>query len=122
MAQYRKGRISEEVKREISDIIQRELKDPRLDLVSIVNVDVAGDLKTAKVYVSSLKGAEATASSVEGLRSAAGFIRSELSRRLKTRTVPELTFIADDSIEHGIRISKILSEVSTGNDTAKVEE
>ena len=110
MAQYRKNRLSHDMKKEISEIIQNDMKDPRLGFISIMAVDVAGDLAVAKVYVSHLGSEENLKESMEALKSGAGFIRRQLSKRFQTRTVPELIFIADDSIEHGMKISKILDE------------
>jgi ribosome-binding factor A len=104
-------RISEEMKREISSLISSELKDPRLSgLISVISVDAAQDLKTAKVYVSVL-GSESDRTSVMiALRSASGFIRREIGRRMKIRLTPELTFIPDTSIEHGVYISKLIDD------------
>ncbi len=109
MAKYRKRRIAEELKKEISDII-RHMKDSRLALVSVLDVRVDSELSLAKVYVSHYDGGEGGDQTLEALRGAAGHIRSELARRLKTRTVPELRFVDDHSIEAGFKITEILSE------------
>ncbi|HPD00249.1 MAG TPA: 30S ribosome-binding factor RbfA [Acetivibrio sp.] len=107
------ARISEEIKREISNIIQNELKDPRLStLISITYVNVTKDLRYAKVYVSILGNDEEKNSSLEGLRSAAGFIRREIGHRVQLRYTPEIHFELDNSIEKGAYITKLISETS----------
>ncbi len=111
MAGYKIGRNSEDIRRELADIM-RSLKDPRITgLLSIVRVDLSGDMSHAKVYVSSMDGIEAAREAVKGLQHASGFIRRELNNRLKLRTSPELKFIADNSIEHGAEISRMLKEL-----------
>lgn len=104
-------RISEEVKKEISNIIQNELKDPRLpSLVSIITCEVTKDLGHAKVFVSVLGNEEEKKNAIKALKSAAGFIRRELGHRVKLRAVPEIHFELDTSIEHGMYINKLLDE------------
>ncbi len=111
MTKYRKNRLSTEMKREIADIIQNQLKDPRLGLASVTGVEVSGDLAHANVYFSCLGGQEQRAETGAVLGKSAGFIRSQLAARLNTRTVPELHFQPDTSIEYGMKIEKILAEV-----------
>ena len=112
MASYKIGRLSEDIKRELSAML-RELKDPRISkLLSIVRVEVSGDLSHCKVNVSAIEGFEKTKESVEGLTSASGFIRRELTNRLHLRKCPEMKFIADDSIEHSAQISKLIKDVT----------
>ena len=110
MANYRKGRINDEVKKELSYIL-REVKDPRLNeaFISITSVEVSGDLKFAKVYYSALMGDKKEIA--KGLKSCAGFIRREIARRLNLRMTPEFTFYEDHSIEHGAHISKLLNQI-----------
>ena len=110
MAKYRRDRINDEVKKELSMIL-REVKDPRLAnaFISITAVDVTGDLKFAKVYYSAMQGDKKEVAA--GLRSSAGFIRREVARRLNLRMTPEFTFVADHSIEHGAHISKLLNSI-----------
>ncbi|ATW24206.1 30S ribosome-binding factor RbfA [Candidatus Formimonas warabiya] len=111
MVQYRSGRLSEEFKKEISDVIKNHVKDPRVGFVSVVFVDVSGDLRHAKVFVSVL-GSEATVKdTMAALKSASGFIRREIAHRIQLRYTPEITFVYDDSIAHGAKISKILADV-----------
>lgn len=111
MANFKNSRMAEDIKREMTAIL-RELKDPRIDkLLTVVRADLSGDMSSCKIYVSSLGGIEKTKESVKGLKSAAGFIRRELFRRLEMRKSPELTFIADTSIERGAEISRKLNEL-----------
>lgn len=110
-------RISEEVRKEISNIVQNELKDPRLPtMVSIIAVDITKDLRYAKVYVSVLGNDEEKKNAMSALKSAAGFIRREIGHRVQIRYTPEIHFELDQSIEHGIYINKLIS------DTVKHEE
>lgn len=108
MPSYKISRTSEDIKRELSDIM-RSVKDPRVTgLLSIVKVDLSGDMSQCKVYISSMDGMEKAKEAVEGLRSASGFIRRELGSRVRMRLTPELVFIADDGIAHSAEINKIL--------------
>lgn len=107
MAQYRNRQLAEELKREIADIV-RQMKDPRLQMVSVLAVQVDNELDKAKVFVSHFTQ-ENTDDSIAALKKAAGYIRSELAKRLKTRTVPELVFVDDHSIEAGFKITELLS-------------
>ena len=110
MANYRKGRINDEVKKELS-LVLREIKDPRIKdaFISITSVDVSGDLKFAKVYYSAMMGDKKEVAN--GLKSSAGFIRREIARRLNLRMTPEFSFFEDHSIEHGAHISKLLNQI-----------
>lgn len=112
MSKYRLDRISEEIKKEVSEIIRNELKDPRISsLCSIVSVDTTPDLKISKVYISILGDEHQKQESIKGLKNAAGFIRKELGNRLNLRYTPELVFEIDKSIEHGAHISKLLNDI-----------
>ena len=111
MGGSRTDRINEEVKRELSAII-RGLKDPRISgMTSVVAVDVSKDMRWCKVYVSVMGGDDRRKGTVEGLKSAAGFIRREIGERLALRFTPEMLFTLDDSIEHGARINDILGKL-----------
>ncbi len=114
MAGYRVGRVSEDIKREIVAII-RELKDPRVrdKFLTVVRVDVSSDLSYAKVYVSSMSGIEDAKEAVKGLTSATGLIRREVGSKLRLRKTPELKFIADDSVQHGMEIFKKIESTVT---------
>ena len=109
MAGYKINRITSDIKIALSDIL-REVKDPRVSkLLSIVKVDVSGDMSYATIYVSAIEGSDKTEESVKALnKSASGFLRRELGNRLKLRKVPELKFVADNSIENSAKISKII--------------
>ncbi len=107
----RTNRISEEVRREISEIVQNELKDPRLSrMTSIISVNVTRDLRYAKVYVSVLGSEEEKKNTINGLKSAAGFIRREIGQRIQLRYTPELQFELDNSIERGVYLSKLIDK------------
>lgn len=112
MAGHKIGRITEDVKRELSAIL-REVKDPRIRncFLSIVRVEVTNDLSYCTVYVSTMEGMERTKTAVTGLKSASGYIRRELGKSLSLRHVPELIFKATDSIEYGAHISKVLHDL-----------
>ncbi|MEG2073719.1 MAG: 30S ribosome-binding factor RbfA [Angelakisella sp.] len=111
MANFKLQRQNEDIHRELTDIL-RSVKDPRVDpLISIVQVDLSGDQSYCKVYVSSMQGLEKAKETVVGLKSAAGFIRHELSMRVEMRHTPELKFIADDSIAHSAEIAKKLNDI-----------
>ena len=109
-------RINNEVQRELSSII-RDVKDPRIHpLTSIVSVNVATDLKTCKVYVSVMSSDDDRESTMEGLKSASGFIRRELAHRLNLRNTPELHFINDTSIEDAMAMMRKIDEVTHKNE------
>ena len=104
-------RINQEVMKELSVLIRTELKDPRIDpMTSIVAVEVAPDLKTAKIYVSVLGDEQAQRDTVKGLKSAAPFLRGKLAHSLNLRNTPELFFTVDQSIEYGVRMSKLIDD------------
>lgn len=105
-------RINEEVRRQLQEIIMRQLKDPRIDpMTSITKVEVAPDLKTCKAYVSVLGGTETLDETVKGLSSAEGYVRRELARSVNLRNTPQIRFIPDDSIAYGVGMSRIIDEV-----------
>lgn len=109
--QNRLGRIEEEYKRELSEIINYKLKNPNVTgLVSVTKVKVTNDLKYAKVYVSILN-AKNLKDTLAGLKKSSGFIRSELARKVNLRNTPEIIFELDDSLEYGAKIDSILKEI-----------
>ena len=116
MSGKRSIKVAGLLKCEISDIIQTQLKDPLVGFITITDVVMSDDLKIAKVYFSTLGVAEAQAEALEGLRSASGWLRRELGRRLRLRNTPELIFHYDHSLEHGEHISSILDELGFGDD------
>lgn len=106
-------RINGEVLRELADIIRGEIKDPRINpMTSVVAVEVAPDLKTCKAYISVLGDGQSQKDTLAGLRSAEGYIRRELAHRINLRNTPEITFVLDQSIEYGVRMSKMIDEVT----------
>lgn len=111
MARIRAVRVGEQVKKELSYLLQHELKDPRIGFVTVTSVEMSRDLEHAKVYVSVMGDEEQKKRTLEGLEKAKGFLRSEVGRRLGIRRTPELVFKIDQSIEHGQHISKLLEEV-----------
>lgn len=105
-------RVNGEVQRELAEIIRGEIKDPRISpLTSVVAVEVAPDLKTCKAYISVLGNEKALQDTLAGLKSAAGFVRTRLAKNLNLRNTPEITFIMDQSIEYGVKMSAKIDEV-----------
>ena len=115
---HKQGRLNEEVRRALSQIIT-EVKDPRIPAMpTIVNVKVAGDLSHATVFISFLDSYNETEVR-RGLKAASGFIRKRLGEVLSLRAVPELSFVLDDSMEHGAKIDRILREIGAGEPEGK---
>ena len=105
-------RINEEIRHELSNIISRDLKDPRINhMTSILRVETTSDLKHCNIYASILGDDESIENTQKGLKSSTGYIRNELAKRLNLRNTPELHFIIDHSIEYGINMSKLIDEV-----------
>ncbi len=105
-------RINGEVQRTLAEIIRGEIKDPRISpWTSVVAVEVAPDLKSCKAWISVLGDGEAREATLEGLRSAEGFIRTRLARTVNLRNTPEITFVMDNSIEYGVNMSRRIDEV-----------
>jgi ribosome-binding factor A len=104
----RSARIGDEVQRELMQLLREEVKDPRVGKVTVTHVEVTADLSHAKVLVTDLAGREHAADTVAALGRAAGFLRSELAHRLSLYTVPQLTFVYDDSIESGLELSRLI--------------
>ena len=117
-------RVNNEVLRELSNIIRSEIKDPRINpMTSVVAVDVAPDLKTCKAYISVLGDEKSQQDTIAGLKSAEGYIRRQLARTVNLRNTPEIRFILDQSIEYGVRMSKLIDEVNANiSDDADGEE
>ena len=110
----RAARIADQIQRDLSDLIRKELKDPRVGLVTITAVEVTRDLSHAKVYITSLTGAESTDRSIQALQHAAGFLRTQLSHTLKVRSIPQLHFVYDASVERGARLSQLIDQAVAG--------
>ncbi|SCG83402.1 Ribosome-binding factor A [Proteiniborus sp. DW1] len=116
MSIKRLGRISEEIKRIVSNAIMTELKDPRISpMTSVTEVEVTRDLRYAKIYISVLGDESSREETLKGLESGKGFIRKEIGENLNLRYTPEPLFYLDKSIEHGFKISKLLNEVKDSN-------
>ena len=109
----RTERIAGEMRRALSDIIQNELKDPRIPLVtSITNIKLAKDLKYAKIYISVFAGDEEKKVAIEALKGSSGFIRRALGQKMIIRSLPELTFVLDESLEYGAYMNKKIDELN----------
>lgn len=109
---HKNQRINGEVQRELSRIISMEIKDPRIDpMTTVTDVVVTPDLKYCKAFISVLGNEESGANTLEGLRSAAGYIRRELARNVNLRNTPEITFVLDNSIEYGVEMSRKIDEL-----------
>ncbi len=109
-------RINEEVRKELSNIIQHEIKDPRIaPMTSVTLVEVATDLKSAKAYISVLGDEKQQKDTLAGLKSAEGYIRRQLAHSINLRNTPEISFIADQSIEYAIHMSELIDQVNKGN-------
>lgn len=121
----RRDRVSEQIRRELADLIRTELKDPRVGMVSITDVEVSADYAHAKVFFSSMAGREHLDSVLAGLQKAAGFLRRELGRRITIHSTPQLHFVFDESLERGADLSKLIQEAvsisvhSESDDSAK---
>ncbi len=110
-------RINGEVQRVLAETIRGEIKDPRISpWTSVVSVEVAPDLKSCKAWISVLGSEEARKSTLEGLKSAEGFMRNKLAREINLRNTPEITFIMDQSIEYGVHMSRRIDEVIAQDD------
>jgi ribosome-binding factor A len=110
MSTARLARIADQIQRELSELVREELRDPRVKMVTITGVEVSRDQSHAKVWFTTLGTAENAEACGEGLSRAAGFLRAGLAHRLSTRTVPELHFSYDESIERGVRLSRLIDE------------
>lgn len=107
------NRINGEVQKELAEIIRGEIKDPRISpLTSVISVEVAPDLKTCKAWISVYGDDRVAKDTLAGLRSAEGYIRRELARRINLRNTPEIRFIVDQSIAYGVKMSKLIDEVA----------
>ncbi len=105
-------RVAEDLKRHIGSIIVNELKDPRIsDICSVTHVELSKDFKYAKVYISIYGNDDVKTGTLSGLKNAVGFIKKSLSKKMKIKYIPEITFVLDESIENGIRISKMIEEL-----------
>ncbi len=112
-------RINGEVQKELSSIIQTEIKDPRIPVMtSVVKVEVAPDLKTCKAYISVLGDEDTKKAAIEGLKSAEGFIKNRIAKAINLRNTPEIRFILDESIEYGINMTQLINGLSEKNEVS----
>lgn len=106
----RKDRVSEQVRREVAELIRTELKDPRVGMISITDVEVTADYAHAKVFFSTMAGRETLPEVMAALEKASGFLRRELGKRIRIHTTPQLHFVFDASLERGADLSKLIQE------------
>ena len=111
MSQLRVEKIQELMKQEISQIVQRELKDPRIGFVTVTSVECTGDLREAKIYVSIMGSEQQVKDSWAGLNRGLGFIRREIGKRIRLRFTPELTFELDKSLDYSAHIQELLLKI-----------
>ncbi|MEF8714305.1 MAG: 30S ribosome-binding factor RbfA [Accumulibacter sp.] len=112
----RRDRVSEQIRRELAEVIRSELKDPRVGMISLTEVEVSPDYAHARVYFSSMAGSETLDSVQAGLQQASGFLRSELGKRISIHMIPQLHFVFDDSLERGAQIAKLISDAAAISD------
>ena len=110
MNNSRSARIADQIQRSLAEVIRTELRDPRVGLVTLTGVELSRDQSHAKVFYTVMGTGPDVEAAGEGLSRAAGFLRSELAHRLTTRKVPELHFEFDESVERGVRLSRIIDE------------
>lgn len=106
----RSRRVADEIQRELAGIIRMEVKDPRVGLITITGVEVTSDLEHAKIFITSLNPQGSHQDALTGLKRASGFLRSQLGRRMQLRLVPQLTFVYDESVEHGMHLSQLIDQ------------
>ena len=106
----RKDRVSEQIRRELADLIRTELKDPRVGMISITDVEVTADYAHAKVFFSTLAGRDHLPDVMTGLQKASGFLRRELGKRISIHMTPQLHFVFDQSLERGADLSKLIQK------------
>lgn len=111
MGKVRSSRVGEQIKKEISQIIQSELKDPRIGFVTITGVDVTGDLSQATIFLSVYGSEQEIKDNLEAIEGAKGFLRNEIGKRIRFRHIPEIFFKLDNSIDYGNRIEKLLKDI-----------
>ena len=111
MATLRLQRVREAYKQGLSELIQRQLKDPRIGFVTVTDVEVTGDLRQVKAYVSILGDGEAKKETMVALGKATSFLRGDMGKRVRLRYTPELSFALDESIERGVRIANLLEQL-----------
>ncbi len=111
-------RVADQIQRELSELLRQEVKDPRIGMITLTDVQVSPDLAHARVYFTTLEEGEARRQTLQGLRRAAGFLRSELGARIKTHIAPELRFEFDESVERGAKLSRLIDEAVSKKDSS----
>ena len=119
MSQLRVEKLQELIKQEVSKMLLRELKDPRIGFVTVTQVDVTGDLREAKIYVSIMGGEDQARESWTGLQSALGFIRREIGKRIRLRFTPEISFALDKSLDYSAHIQALLLSIQQEKEPGK---
>jgi len=112
--QQRLRRVADQIQRELSELLRTELKDPRVGMITLTGVEVSPDLGHARIFFTTLGDAASLAQTEHGLKHAAGFLRSQLGKRLKLRVTPELRFHHDISVERGVRLSNLIDAAVMG--------
>ena len=117
----RTDRINEQIRRELADLIRLELKDPRVSLVTLTDVEITADYTHAKVFYTTLVGAEQREAIARGLKRSAGFLRRELGKRVRIHHSPELHFVYDASVERGTQLSALIDQAVRSDETGREE-
>jgi ribosome-binding factor A len=115
-------RLNEQMKREVSDILRFEVRDPRVGIITVTEARVAPDLSFARLYVSPMGDEAEKKEAFKGLEAAAPYIRRELGKRLKIRQIPELRFEQDNALEYGMHIDKLLSEIKQTEESEEADQ
>ncbi len=118
-SQLRIEKLQELIKQEMSKMLLKEIKDPRIGFVTVTDVEMTGDLREAKIYVSIMGGDEQIKESLEGLQSALGFIRREIGKRIRLRFTPEISFALDKSLDYSEHIQKLLLQIEKERDSVE---
>jgi ribosome-binding factor A len=119
----RPRRVAEQIQRELAELIQLEVKDPRVGMVTLTDVEVTPDYSHAKVYFTLLNQGHPLDETLEGLNRAAGYLRSQLAHRMRLRVMPQLHFVFDSSVERGVQLSHLIEEaVALEGDKPSQEE
>ena len=122
MNPYRKEMVCKEIKRVTADLLQKELRDPRLGFVSVTKAEVSSDFKYAKIFFSVMGNDRQQKKTMAGLRHAKGFIQKELSRAIRMRSFPEIRFELDDSIEKAFKMTQLLDELAAERNAREAAE
>ena len=108
-------RVADQIQRELAEIIRTELKDPRVAMITLTGVEVTNDYSHAKVFYTLMGSAGQRAETELGLKKAGGFLRSQIARRIKLHTIPQLHFLYDASVERGFELSRLIDEAVAGS-------